>query len=92
MVIFRNDNLYFCEICIIIFWIQTDTVNVCLITVSQYHKTLTSEGNIASPHFPFYYGADIDCFWTITAPRRLFVKLTFSLIKLLPRFREVEVI
>ena len=51
---------------------------VLLFTAEQCRWNIQTETSIETPNFPFYYGLDIHCEWTIQAPQGRFVSLNIT--------------
>ncbi len=61
-------------------------------TLSDYCTTsMTAEGKLLSPNYPFYYGKDHECLWTIVAENDSFAALNISSLKLAPAVEDILV-
>ncbi len=52
---------------------------------------MAAEGKLLSPNYPFYYGRDHECLWSIAAENDWFAALNITWLKLAPAVENILV-
>ncbi len=52
---------------------------------------MAAEGKLLSPNYPFYYGKDHECLWTIVAENNSFAALNITWLNLVPAVQDILV-
>ena len=62
------------------------------VSAAECNRDFGSEGVIETPNFPFYYGMDLNCAWTIEAPPGFSVVLDLTSFRLAGPVQPIKVL